>query len=147
MNFFLPARHFFTILFIFHCLCQTLPMRRRTAPPKRPPGPPASFKDGAAAVLKAAVKLFDRQDGQGVDNRMLAEILFHASFETLDRLPDDQKQAIARRVHAGAYGRMVGNEEGGFSAGHKGPGQGAEPSPSTLENDSAPRGFPGPGSK
>jgi hypothetical protein len=41
--------------------------RRRTQPPRLPPGPPACAKEGAAAVLKAAVKLFDRQDGAGVD--------------------------------------------------------------------------------
>lgn len=40
-------------------------MRRRTAPPKPPPGPPRNDKEGAAAVIRAATKLFDRQDGVG----------------------------------------------------------------------------------
>jgi len=40
-------------------------------------------------LIKAAVKLFDRQDGEGVDWRMTAEILFFAAFDALDRLPDD----------------------------------------------------------
>jgi hypothetical protein len=53
----------------------------RTAPPRPPAGPPASAKEGAAAVIKAAVKLFNRQDGNGVDKRLLAEILFHAALK------------------------------------------------------------------
>jgi hypothetical protein len=57
---------------------------KRTAPPRPPAGPPASTKDGAAAVIRAAVKLFDKQDGEGVDKRLMAEILFHAAFEVLD---------------------------------------------------------------
>jgi hypothetical protein len=56
-------------------------MRRRTQPPRPPAAPPASAKEGAAAVLKATVKLFDRQDGEGADWRLIAETLFMASFE------------------------------------------------------------------
>ena len=52
------------------------------------------------------MKLFDRQDGEGVYETSLAEILFTAAFEVLDRLPMDQKEKVARRAHAGAYGRM-----------------------------------------
>jgi hypothetical protein len=114
--------------------------RRRTQPPRPPSGPPASAKDGAAAVLKAAVKLFDRQDGAGVDNRLLAEILFHAAFGVLDRLPDDQKQALARRVHAGAYDRASGNSEGDFSASKTGPGEGGPPPSNTFDLKSSPEG-------
>jgi hypothetical protein len=39
-------------------------------------------------VIAAAVKLFDRRDGEGVDRRMLTEILFKAAFDVLDRLPE-----------------------------------------------------------
>jgi hypothetical protein len=107
-----------------------MPKGRRTAPPRPPPGPPASLKEGAAAVIRAATKLFDRQDGEGVEKRLLASILFTAAFDVLDRITDeDQKKALARRVHAGAYGRMVGHEESGFSAGNEGLGQDAGPSP------------------
>jgi hypothetical protein len=76
------------------------------------------------------VKLFDRRDGAGVENRLLASILFTAAFDVLDRITDaDQKKALARRVHAGAYERMEGNAEGGFTAGNEGPGRDAERSP------------------
>jgi hypothetical protein len=106
--------------------------KRRTQPPRPPAGPPASLKEGAAAVIKTAVKLFDRQDGAGVENRLLAPILFTAAFDVLDRITDaEQRKALARRVHAGAYERMEGNAEGGFIAGNEGPGV-AEPSPGAL---------------
>jgi hypothetical protein len=82
---------------------------KRTQPPRPPAGRPASPKEGAAAILKATVKLYDRQDGEGVDWRLIAETLFLAAFDVLDRLPDDQKKAVARRVHAGAYDRTAGN--------------------------------------
>jgi hypothetical protein len=107
-----------------------MPKHGRTTPPRKPPGPPASAKEGAAAVLKAATKLFDRQDGEGVEKRLLASILFTAAFDVLDRITDgEQKTALAERVHASAYGRMVGHEETGFSAGNEGPGQDVAPSP------------------
>jgi hypothetical protein len=112
---------------------------KRTAPPRTPPGPPASLKSGAAAVIAAATKLFDRQDGEGVEKPLLASILFIAAFDVLDRITDaEQKQALARRVHAGAYERMEGEGAGGFSAGNVGQGLDAEPSPA------AGLGAPGP---
>jgi hypothetical protein len=101
---------------------------RRTQPPRQPPGPSANATEGAPAVLKATVKLFDRQDGEGVNWRMIAETLFKAAFDVLDRLPEDQKRAVARRVHAGAYDRMAGNPTG-ETGGSTGPGRAAEPSP------------------
>jgi hypothetical protein len=104
-------------------------MARRTAPPRNPPGPPASLKAGAAAVIAAATKLFDRQDGEGVEKRLLASILFTAAFDVLDRITDaEQKNALARRVHASAYERMAGTAEADFEAGHAGPGRDAAPS-------------------
>jgi hypothetical protein len=101
-----------------------MPPRRRTQPPRPPAGPPASAKDGAAAVLKAALKLFDRQDGNGVDKRLLAEILFLAAFETLDQVAEeDRRKMLAGRVHIGAYNRIVGNKDGDeFSPSKTGPG-------------------------
>ena len=112
--------------------------RRHTQPPRLPPGPPASIREGAAAVIKAATKLFDRQDGEGVDRRLLAEILFKAAFETLDRLPEAQKQAIARRVHAGAYDRVSGNSDGDFSASKTGPCEGGQSPANTIDLKSSP---------
>jgi hypothetical protein len=117
-----------------------MPKYGRTQPPRPRPGPPASAKAGADAVLKAAVKLFDRQDGQGVDNRLLASILFTAAFDVLDRITDeDQRKTLAKRVHAGAYGRMVGNEESSFVAGDVGQGRDAEPSPGAGPGAPGPR--------
>lgn len=104
------------------------------------PGPPASIREGAAAVIKAATKLFDRQDGEGVDRRRLAEILFKAAFETLDRLPEVEKQTLARRVHAGAYDRVSGNSEGDFSASKTGPDEGGQSPSNTFALKSSPDG-------
>jgi hypothetical protein len=42
----------------------------------------------------------------------MPETLFKAAFDVLDRLPDDQRQALARRVYTGAYDRAAGNREG-----------------------------------
>jgi hypothetical protein len=87
--------------------------RRSTAPP---PQPPANAAEGASLVRGLVMKLFDHQDGDGANWRLLAESLFRVAFDALDRLPDDQKQALARRVHAGAYDRWAGNAPSGFSA-------------------------------
>jgi len=62
--------------------------------------------------------------------RLLASILFTATFEILDRIADDeQRKKLAWRVHDATYNRMVGNETEGFQAGSVGPGRDAEPSP------------------
>jgi len=82
---------------------------RRTQPPRPPVGPPATAGEGAARVRELVVKLFARKDGEGVDWSLIAESLFKAAFDVLDRLPEDQKQVIARRVHAGSYDRIAGN--------------------------------------
>jgi hypothetical protein len=56
----------------------------------------------------------DRQDGNGLDKRLLAEILFLAAFETLDQVAEeDRRKILAGRVHVGAYNRIVGNKDGG----------------------------------
>jgi hypothetical protein len=51
----------------------------------------------------------------------------------------EQKQALARRVHAGAYERMEGDGAGGFEAGNVGPGRDAGPSPGAGMNATGPR--------
>ena len=43
------------------------------------------------------MKLFDRQDGNGVDKRLLAEILFHSAFETLDQVEQVEERQSALR--------------------------------------------------
>jgi hypothetical protein len=112
-------------------------VKRKTAPPRKPFGPPADAKAGAAGILASAVKLYDRKNGHGADWRAVAEALFTAGFQLLDRLPDDQRQAMARRIHAGAYDRAVGNAPGGDSALVK---QGPERAPGhDLDADHAPR--------
>jgi hypothetical protein len=84
-----------------------MPKFGKTTPARPRPGPPASTKDGAAAVYKAAVKLFDKGDGDGVDKRLMAEILFFAAFDALDRLSDHQRHYVAKSVHAAAYKRFA----------------------------------------
>ena len=64
-------------------------------------------------LRKAAVKLYDRQDGEGVKWPTIAEVPFRAGFEVLDKLPDDLKQPLARRVYTGAYDRFLGAAVGG----------------------------------
>ena len=85
--------------------------RRKTAAAARP-SPPADAKAGAALVRQFVVGLFDRRDGNGVNWKLVAETLFKAAFDVLDKLPEDDRRAMARRVHAGAYDRVAGNRAG-----------------------------------
>jgi hypothetical protein len=78
---------------------------RRSAAP--PPAPPADAAAAAPLVRAFTVKLFDRQDGEGVNWRIIGETLFKAAFDVLDRLPDDQKHALAHRVYTGVYERFL----------------------------------------
>jgi len=106
---------------------------------KAPPVPrsPADAAAGAPLVVQFVVKLFDRHDGEGVNWRVIAETLFKAAFNVLDRLPDDQRHAVARRVHAGAYDRVAGNREG-----ETGEGKGPAAEPPTATAEKAPRPHP-----
>ena len=111
--------------------------KRSTAPP---PQPPANAAEGAARVRGLVMKLFDRGDGDGANWKLCAESLFRVAFEALDRLPDDQKKALARRIHAAAYDRLSGNPESDFAASKTGPIEGG-PSPSnTFDLQSSPEG-------
>lgn len=87
-------------------------MRKGRSGSKQATQKPADAAAGAALVVQFVVKLFDRHDGEGVNWRVIAETLFKAAFDVLDRLPEDQKQAVARRVYTGAYDRAAGNREG-----------------------------------
>lgn len=87
-------------------------MARRKTTPRAVPSPPADAVAGAALVHQFVVKLFDQRDGNGVNWKLVAETLFKAAFDVLDRLPQDDKRSIARRVHTGAYDRAAGNRVG-----------------------------------
>lgn len=76
------------------------------------PSPPADAAAGAALVRQFVVALFDRRDGNGVNWKLVAETLFRAAFDVLDKLPDEDRRAMARRVHTGAYDRAAGNTAG-----------------------------------
>ena len=82
-------------------------MRSRSTSPRPPGGPPATPNEGAAFVRDYVVKLYDKQDGQGVEWRVIAETLFKAAFDVLDRLPDETCKSVAARVHEGAYDRTA----------------------------------------
>jgi hypothetical protein len=50
-----------------------------------------------------------QQLGNGVNWTLIAETLFKAAFEILDKLPEEDRRTMARRIHTGAYDRAVGN--------------------------------------
>jgi len=85
----------------------------RTSPPRPPVAPPATTEAGAALVRQFVVKLYDRQDGKGVDWQTIAGTLFRASFDVLRELPAPQKQAFADRVHQRSYEAMPDDPEAG----------------------------------
>jgi hypothetical protein len=76
--------------------------------PKKPAGVDAGVDAGAALVRKFAIKLFDRDEGEAANWRLIAETLFKAVFDAVDRSPDDASRvALLRRVHAGSYDRLT----------------------------------------
>ena len=87
------------------------------------------------------VKLYDRQDGQGVDWRLIAETLFRASFDVLDRLPDEVCRSVAGRVHAGSYERMTEGPKTDSAASNSS-GARAENAPSNTAGLKSPRPKP-----
>jgi hypothetical protein len=98
-------------------LCDTGQMARRRF---SKPSVKTVSGDPATAVRQFLVQLHDRQDGHGVDWRVIAETLFKASFDVLDKLPEDQKRTVALRVHEGSYRRVTGEAVGGSGEGAKG---------------------------
>src|SRR3954452_21564734 len=75
---------------------------------KSPPSqPPADAVTGAAFVRAYMLKLYDRQDGEAADWKLIAETLFKAAFDAMDKLPDEACRSMARRVHEGSYGRVA----------------------------------------
>lgn len=65
-------------------------------------------------VRSHAIGLFDRCEGHAADWSLIAETLFRAAFAALDEVPANQRTvSVLRRVHAGAYDRIVGNRPDG----------------------------------
>jgi len=98
------------------CFLKKIAHMSRRSPPRPPAAPPASIEEGAARVSEFVIKRHDRQDGQGVNWRLLMETLFRAAFRMLDRLPDDQRRAVALRVHEASYRRMTDEKTGDAEA-------------------------------
>jgi hypothetical protein len=72
-------------------------------------GPPPNTEAAGLLIRQYAIKLYDRQDGKGVDWNVLAGALFKGSFGALDLIADEEKRrALAWRVHAGAERRATG---------------------------------------
>lgn len=70
--------------------------------------------DAAMQVRSHAISLFDRREGHAADWPLIAETLLRAAFAALDEGSVDQRSvSVLRRVHAGAYDRIVGNRPDG----------------------------------
>ncbi len=93
----------------------------------RKPGPsrPYTTEAGADLIRDHALKLFDRQDGEGANWPLMASSLFRVAFDALDLLLDNACRKMAGRVHAGAYGCVTEGPRTAASAGTDG-GRAAE---------------------
>src|SRR5580704_7436659 len=86
-------------------------MRKVRSTAARMPKKPADSKAGAALVRKFAIKLFDRGEGEAANWKLIAETLFKAAFDALDRSPDDASRVeLLRRVHTGSYDRLTADD-------------------------------------
>jgi hypothetical protein len=83
-------------------------MRKGRSTAARTPKKPADAEGGARLVRAFAIKLFDRNEGEAANWPLIAETLFKAAFEALDKSPDDaSRAALLRRVHTGSYDRLA----------------------------------------
>jgi hypothetical protein len=111
-------------------------MRKARSPAARTPKKPADAEAGAALVRKFAIKLFDRDEGEAANWKLIAETLFKAAFDALDRSPDDEgRTALLRRVNGESYDRLAVDPAAG------------KPQALTGRNEAAPTDLqsPGPG--
>jgi hypothetical protein len=89
-------------------------MRKGRSTAARTPKKPADAEAGAVLVRKFAIKLFDRDEGEAANWRLIADTLFKAAFDALDRSPDDaSRTALLRRVNAGSYDRLTADPASG----------------------------------
>jgi hypothetical protein len=77
----------------------------RSQQPK--PAPPASAADAVPHIRKFMIGLFDREDGEAADWKLITNALFKTAFILLDGLPDAPRQAVARRVHELSYEALM----------------------------------------
>jgi hypothetical protein len=78
-------------------------VRKGRSTAARTPKKPADADSGALLVRTFAIKLFDRGEGEAI-----AETLFKAAFDALDKSPDDaSRAALLRRVNTRSYDRLV----------------------------------------
>jgi hypothetical protein len=83
-------------------------MRKGRSTAARTPRKPATAEAGALLVRKFAIKLFDRDEGEAANWPLIAETLFKAAFDALDKSPDDTRRTmLLRRIHAGSYERLT----------------------------------------
>jgi hypothetical protein len=83
-------------------------MRKARSTAARTPKKPADAEAGAVLVRKFAIKLFDRGEGEAANWKLIAETLFKAAFDALDRSPEDASRvALLRRVNTASYDRLT----------------------------------------
>jgi hypothetical protein len=112
-------------------------MRKGRSTAARTPKKLADAEGGALLVRTFAIKLFDRGEGEAANWKLIAETLFKAAFDALDKSPDDaSRESLLRRIHAGSYDRLTADPAA------------REPQAATAHNaaaDTADLKSPGPG--
>lgn len=89
-------------------MIQLIMRRRGRSTAARTPKKPADAKAGALLVRKFAIKLFDRDEGEAANWKLIADTLFKAAFDALDKSPDDDgRKALLRRVNGESYDRLT----------------------------------------
>ena len=83
-------------------------MRKGRSTAARTPRKPATAEAGALLVRTFAIKLFDRDEGEAANWPLIAETLFKATFDALDKSPNDARRTmLLRHIHAGSYERLA----------------------------------------
>ena len=83
-------------------------MRKGRSTAARTPRKPANAEAGALLVRKFAIKLFDRDEGEAANWPLIADTLFKAAFDALDKSPNDtHRTMLLRHIHAGSYERLA----------------------------------------